>query len=235
MNISSKDNKLFKYLLKVFESKKLRDNDNVFIVEGYNLVEEAYKRNLIINIFSIKEEPLYKDSITISLELLKKLTNTVTPEGIIALVKKDNNNELSNKILYLDRIQDPGNIGTLIRSAVSFGFNSIIFDETCDPFNPKVIRASEGAIFKINILNYDINHLKELGYKIYGTSMNGVSLESIDNCQTKIVIILGNEGNGVRKEYLNITNDNLTIPMINTESLNVGVAGSIIMYHFRKQ
>lgn len=235
MNISSKDNKLFKYLLKVFESKKIRDNDNVFIVEGYNLVEEAYKRNLIINIFSIKKEPLYKDSITISLELLKKLTNTVTPEGIIALVKKDINNELSNKILYLDRIQDPGNIGTLIRSAVSFGFNSIIFDETCDPFNPKVIRASEGAIFKINILNYDINHLKELGYKIYGTSMNGVSLESIDNCQTKIVIILGNEGNGVRKEYLNITNDNLTIPMINTESLNVGVAGSIIMYHLRKQ
>lgn len=234
MNISSKDNKLFKYLLKVFESKKIRDNDNVFIVEGYNLVEEAYKRNLIINIFSIKEEPLYKDSITISLELLKKLTNTVTPEGIIALVKKDINNELSNKILFLDRIQDPGNIGTLIRSAVSFGFNSIIFDETCDPFNPKVIRASEGAIFKINILNYDINHLKELGYKIYGTSMNGVSLESIDNCQTKIVIILGNEGNGVRKEYLNITNDNLTIPMINTESLNVGVAGSIIMYHFKK-
>lgn len=235
MNISSKDNKLFKYLLKVFESKKIRDNDNVFIVEGYNLVEEAYKRNLIINTFSIKEEPLYKDSITISLELLKKLTNTVTPEGIIALVKKDINNELSNKILFLDRIQDPGNIGTLIRSAVSFGFNSIIFDETCDPFNPKVIRASEGAIFKINILNYDINHLKELGYKIYGTSMNGVSLELIDNCQTKIVIILGNEGNGVRKEYLNITNDNLTIPMINTESLNVGVAGSIIMYHFRKQ
>lgn len=235
MNISSKDNKLFKYLLKVFESKKIRDNDNVFIVEGYNLVEEAYKRNLIINTFSIKEEPLYKDSIIISLELLKKLTNTVTPEGIIALVKKDINNELSNKILFLDRIQDPGNIGTLIRSAVSFGFNSIIFDETCDPFNPKVIRASEGAIFKINILNYDINHLKELGYKIYGTSMNGVSLESIDNCQTKIVIILGNEGNGVRKEYLNITNDNLTIPMINTESLNVGVAGSIIMYHFRKQ
>ena len=235
MKISSKDNPLVKYLVRLYENKKERDESNKFIVEGYNLVSEAKKQGLLDKVFSIKEEDDYKDAIIVTQDIIKKITNTVTPEGIIAICNKKKDLNLGNKVLYLDSLQDPGNIGTLLRSAVAFNFDTVILDECVDLYNPKVIRASQGAIFYLNILSNSLSELKSLGYKIIGTEMFGTSLNNYKSNDSKLVLILGNEGHGVRSEYLEFSDINLTIPMNSIESLNVGVAGSILMYELNKK
>ena len=235
MKISSKDNPLVKYLVRLYENKKERDESNKFIVEGYNLVSEAKKQGLLDKVFSIKEEDDYKDAIIVTKDIIKKITNTVTPEGIIAICNKKKDLNLGNKVLYLDSLQDPGNIGTLLRSAVAFNFDTVVLDECVDLYNPKVIRASQGAIFYLNILSNSLSELKSLGYKIIGTEMFGTALNNYKSNDSKLVLILGNEGHGVRSEYLEFSDINLTIPMNSIESLNVGVAGSILMYELNKK
>ncbi len=235
MKISSKDNPLVKYLVRLYENKKERDESNKFIVEGYNLVSEAKKQGLLDKVFSIKEEDDYKDAIIVTQDIIKKITNTVTPEGIIAICNKKKDLNLGNKVLYLDSLQDPGNIGTLLRSAVAFNFDTVVLDECVDLYNPKVIRASQGAIFYLNILSNSLSELKSLGYKIIGTEMFGTALNNYKSNDSKLVLILGNEGHGVRSEYLEFSDINLTIPMNSIESLNVGVAGSILMYELNKK
>ena len=163
---------------------------------------------------------------------MKKLTNQKSVVEVSAICEKLNKTDITDKVLILDNIQDPGNIGTLIRSAVSFNFNTIVMENCCDIYSSKVLRATQGAIFKLNIINAKIdNFISSLdGYKVYGTSLkNGVGLKTIEKAQ-KLAIILGNEGNGVRPELLDMTDKNIFIEITNMESLNVGVAGGIIMY-----
>ena len=234
MKITSKDNPVIKNLIRLYQNKKERDASNLFIVEGYNLVEEAFKAGVIERIYSIKDTEIYENYTQISIDLLKRITDTVTPEGIIAVCKKKTNYTKGNKILYLDRLQDPGNIGTLLRSALSFNFDTIILDECVDLYNPKVLRSSQGSIFNLNFINIKLDELKKDGYYIIGTSMFGTILNDYKNTNEKIVLILGNEGNGVRKEYLDYSDINLTIPMNKMESLNVSIAGSILMYELNK-
>lgn len=232
--ITSKDNKLIKYISKLKGSKKFRDEEGKFIIEGYNLVSEAYKKGIIEYILSSKDEELYESSITVSEDIISKLTDTVTPQNILAVVRKENSALLSNKVLYLDNIQDPGNLGTLLRSAVAFNFNTVILDNTCDQYNPKVIRATEGAIFKLSFMNLSLSELKSKGYKILSTSMHGEDPSKVKIDSKKIVLILGNEGSGVKMEYIENSDIDLTIPMNNTESLNVAVAGSILMHELNR-
>ena len=143
---------------------------------------------------------------------------------------------MSNKILILDKVQDPGNMGALMRSAKAFGFDTMVIGEgSCDIYNDKVIRASQGAIFKLSFIHTNlidfIPTLKE--YKVYGTNvLNGISLESVEKVD-KIAVVLGNEGNGISAEVFNLIEKNIYIPMDDTESLNVSVAGSIIMYYLK--
>ncbi len=144
-----------------------------------------------------------------------------------------------NRLLLLDRIQDPGNLGTLLRSALAFDFDGVILGEGCvDLYNEKVIRSTQGAIFKLAIqhqcLTEVIKTLKEQGVQVYGTSLqNGKPLREIE-ATTKMAFILGNEGSGVSKELLALTQQNIFIEMgEKIESLNVSIAGSIIMYQFR--
>lgn len=229
--ITSKDNAKIKELVKLYKNKKYRDEKSLFIVEGYNLIDEAIKASRLISVYSIKEEEKYKDAVIISKELLSKITNTITPEGIIGVVKKENSSKIGNKVLYLDRLQDPGNIGTLLRSSIAFNFDTVILDECVDIYNPKVVRSSEGAIFHLNFIKESLLNLKNNGYYLIGTTLDGISVDNLNhNLCKKIVLILGNEGNGIRKEYQDITDINLTISMNKIESLNVGVAGSIFMY-----
>lgn len=235
MKISSKENPLIKYLTKVYSDKKERDQAKVYIVEGYNLVDEAIKSGHVKTVFITEENKLYPDAIIVTPDIIKKVTSTVNPEGIIALVNKCESAKIGNHLLYLDRLQDPGNIGTLLRSALAFNFDTVIMDECCDLYNPKVIRASEGSIFNLNFIDIKLNEIKKLGYYIIGTSMKGTPSNSYQYDQEKIALVLGNEGNGVRDEYLKLSNINLTIPMNKMESLNVGVAGSILMYEINKK
>lgn len=227
--ITSLENEKVKLLIKLNQAK-YRKKEQRFIVEGAHLVDEARKANLLIECFSIDEIEGYTQ---VSIPVMNKIANTDTTVTEIGLCKMIEKNELSDKILILDGVQDPGNLGALMRSSKAFGFDTIVLGEgTVDIYNDKAIRASQGAIFKLNFikakLRVFIPTLK--GYNIYGTNVvNGIDLNDVE-VTNKIGIVLGNEGNGISDEVNNLLAKNIYIPMNNTESLNVSVAGGIIMY-----
>ena len=226
--ISSVQNERIKNYAKLNE-KKYRDETNSFIIEGLHLVEEAKKYGIIKEV--ITTNPNIEGTL-VSEEVMKKITNQKSVVEVCAICTKLNKKDITDKILILDTIQDPGNIGTLIRSAVAFGFDTIVMEICADIYSSKVLRATQGAIFKLNIINTNIlEFIKTLkDYKIYGTSLkNGIPLKQIEK-SPKLAIILGNEGNGVRNELLDVTDKNIFIEITNMESLNVGVAGAILMY-----
>ena len=226
--INSVQNDKIKNYAKLNE-KKYRDETNLFIVEGLHLVEEAKNYGIVKEVLTTNPNI---DGTLVSEEVMKKITNQKSVVEVCAICKRLENKNITDKILILDNIQDPGNIGTLIRTAVSFNFNTIVMENCADIYSSKVLRATQGAIFKLNIINAKIDtFISSLdGYKIYGTSLkNGVGLKTIEKAQ-KLAIILGNEGNGVRSELLDMTEKNIFIEITNMESLNVGVAGGIIMY-----
>ena len=235
--IYSKDNTKIKNLSKLL-NKKYRDIENKFIVEGEHLVEEAYKSNKLLEI--IKTEDYICDldvpTTNVTYDVIKKLSNTMNPQKIMGIVSKLKEREIGNKVLLIDELQDPGNLGTIIRSSVAFNIDTIVLSEnTVDLYNDKVIRSSEGMLFKINILKKDIketiNNLKKNNYTVYGTKVtNGTNLKNA-TFKDKIAFIVGNEGNGIRKEILDLCDEYLYIPMNNNcESLNVAIATSIILY-----
>jgi TrmH family RNA methyltransferase len=242
MVITSVNNNHIKELSKL-KDKKYRDSTNTYLIETKHLVEEAYKQNLLQELIILDKEDYTLDvPITyVSVEVMKKLATTNTPSSILGVVKKkEENNYLGNKILVLDNIQDPGNLGTIIRSGVAFDVDTIVLsNDTVDLYNPKVIRSSEGMFFHINIIKRDLpsflDELKENNYTIYGTNVKNGNLVSDITSRSKYALIMGNEGNGVSKELLDRCNSYIYIPMNKTcESLNVGVATSIILYEFSK-
>ena len=226
--ISSVQNERIKAYAKLNE-KKYRDETNLFIIEGLHLVEEAKKYGIIKEVITTNSNI---EGTLVSEEVMKKITNQKSVVEVCAICNRIESKNITDKILILDNIQDPGNIGTLIRTAVSFNFNTIVMENCADVYSSKVLRATQGAIFKLNIINTNIlDFIKTLkDYKIYGTSLkNGLSLKQIEKAD-KLAIILGNEGNGVREEILDITDKNIFIEIENMESLNVGIAGGILMY-----
>ena len=230
--LTSLDNPKIKELIKLKKAKE-RKKENKFIVEGPHLVKEARNLNLLIEAFSLEEKEGYT---AISKQIMNKISETDTTVTEIGLCKMLNSNDLCNKILILDAVQDPGNLGAIMRSANAFGFKTIVLGEgTCDIYNPKVIRSSQGAIFKLNFINANIIEFLDTltDYEIYGTNViNGIELDKVDK-KEKIAVILGNEGNGIKKEIFDKLEKNIYIPMENTESLNVAIAASIIMYKLR--
>ena len=230
--ITSADNQKIKDIIKL-KNKKYRILEHKFIVEGSHLVAEARKCGVLLEAYSIDDLPNY---IQISEVLMKKICNTDTVVKEFGVCKMLANGSLSNKLLILDGVQDPGNIGALMRSAKAFGFDTIVLGEgCCDIYNDKAIRASQGAIFKLNFINANLKEFIPtlLDYDVYGTNVvNGIELDNIKK-PNKIAIVLGNEGNGISKEVNDILKRNIYIPMSFTESLNVSIAGSIIMYCLR--
>lgn len=231
--ISSIENPKIKMMLKLKQGK-YRKIEKMFIVEGAHLVKEAKLAGVLIEAFSIIEQEGFT---LISESVMKKISTTDTVVKEIGLCKFIEKNELSDKILILDGVQDPGNMGTLMRSACAFGFKTIFIGNGCvDIYNEKVIRSSQGAIFKLNyrfgnIVDF-INEIKD--YKVYGTNVvRGISLNNV-KITSKLAIILGNEGSGISNEVDELMLDNIYIPMDNTESLNVAIAGSIIMYEMKE-
>lgn len=231
MNISSVQNPLIKQMAKLHQ-KKYRDEMNLFIVEGYHLYEEALQVGNVKQVFTTDESIIGDHVVYVSYSVLQKLTQTKEPQPILTVCHKLKPRPVAGNILLLDHIQDPGNVGTLLRSALAFGFTTVVLDQTADVYNDKVLRSTQGAIFKLNIIETDIELFmgEHPDYIYYGTEMFGTPLPLIKPFGL-IGLILGNEGSGVNKELLSRTHKNITIPMQETESLNVGVAGSIIMYH----
>ena len=239
MTYTSTDNKYIKYLKKL-NQKKYRDQNNEFLIEGEHLVSEAYKKGILKELI-LEEGSSFNLDIKTSYatnNVLKYISELSNPGRIIGVCNKLEEKEVGNKILILDDIQDPGNLGTIIRSCVAFNIDTIVLsDDTVDLYNSKVIRATQGMMFNINIIKRDIISfiptLKD--YKIYGTKVNGgKSLKNVEKVE-KFAIIMGNEGQGVKKEILDMCSDYIYIDMNKScESLNVGVATSIILYELDK-
>lgn len=237
MYITSINNEYIKEISKLNE-KKYRDKSNKYLIEGLHLVTEALKYDIIDTII-IREDFSYETDIKhiiVSNEVMKKLSDNPSIPKIMAIVYKKESTISGNKILLLDRLQDPGNLGTIIRSAVAFNFDTIILsNDTVDLYNSKVLRSTQGMLFNINILRQDltnvINELKNNNYTIYGTKVdNGNDVKEINKIN-KFALIIGNEGTGISDNILKQCDKYLYIKMNNNcESLNAGVAASILMY-----
>lgn len=239
--IKSINNSYIKELAKL-KIKKNRDIEKRFLVEGYHLIDMAKDYIETILISDIKDYNIInnKEYILVTKEIINKLASTQSPQGIIAVVKTKEEGIKEGNVLILDNLQDPSNVGTLIRSALAFNITNIILSNDCvDIYNDKVIRGSQGSIFKINyqygnIVNI-IEKLKTKNYHIYGTALeNGIELDKV-KLHDRFALILGNEGNGINKEILSKTDVNIFIPISQSiDSLNVAVAGGILMHEFSK-
>ena len=241
MIYTSIDNKKIKNIKKLY-TKKYRDEFGLFLIEGEHLILEAYKKGILKELILEEGIDLNLDIDTsyVTSNILKYISELSTPPKIMGICKKIEEKEIGNKIVMLDGVQDPGNLGTIVRSCVAFNIDTIILSEdTVDLYNSKVLRATQGMLFNINIIERDLKDLiyvlKDKNYKIYGTKVNGgKSLKSVEKCE-KFAIIMGNEGNGVKKEILDMCSDYIYIDMNPLcESLNVGVATSIILYELDK-
>lgn len=229
--IESINNEKIKRYAKL-NDKKYRNIEGMFIVEGKHLVEEARKKNLIVEIFATTD---YQDATIVSEAVMKKLSHLTTPPKVLAVVKMLENNKYNGNLLILDGIQDPGNLGTIIRSAVAFGVDTIILsNDTVDVYNTKTIRSSEGMLFNINFMKTDIlefiNKIKN-EYLILTTNVNGGKNIKDIKINKPYAVIMGNEGNGVKDKVKELADEAIYIPMNKKcESLNVAIATSIIIY-----
>ena len=222
--------------IKKLQNKKYRDQEDLFIVEGEHLVKEAVSLSRLELLIVEENYDIDIDipKMIVSGRVMKYLSELETPTHYLGVVKKNNNNFIGKRIIALDGVQDPGNLGTIIRSSVAFNFDTILLSKDCvDTYNSKVLRATQGMILKVNIIRCDLCEVlsKLDNYKIYGTSVvNGKNIKDVKE-KNNIVVVMGNEGTGVTNEVQELCNDFIYIPMNkNCESLNVAVASSIIMH-----
>lgn len=249
--INSPQNPLIKEV-KLLKKRNTREEKKQFIIEGIKFIEECIKEHHLPVKVIISEA--FKNNIirnfdksslhVVSDKLFKEISDTETPQGIMAVVSYTPktisdviNSSNSKKFLILDRIQDPGNMGTIIRSADAFGFSSIFcINGSVDVYNQKVLRSTMGSIFRVNIVQNvhsdDLfSKLSASGIVTYASTLD--TSESIlnTNFPDKFAVVIGNEANGVDEKIIKLCNSRLFIPMnSHTESLNAAVAASIIMF-----
>jgi tRNA/rRNA methyltransferase len=248
MIITSKDNEIIKNIKKLKEKKYRLDS---YIVEGIKMVKEAINENQEIALIAIREDfKIDFDTkkikiVTISNKIFNDISDVKTPQGILAVIKKNQNNQIETNqeyILALDSLQDPGNMGTIIRTADSANINQIIINKTTvDPYSPKVIRSTMGAIYRTNIIEVEdlkatLKEMKLKGFQIITTDLKATQSIYDINYNNKTVVVIGNEANGVSQEILQTADKKVIIPMLGkTESLNASIAASIMIYEYVRQ
>ncbi|OFL46225.1 hypothetical protein HMPREF2767_04770 [Nosocomiicoccus sp. HMSC067E10] len=236
MVITSKDNKRIKEIRKLL-TKKGRTKAQQFLIEGEHLIEEAIQFGAHIEeIFVLETDTFNFDLKTtvVTKDVMSSLSKLVTPPGIIAVVRMETKSIESDRVLAIDGIQDPGNLGTLIRTADAFNFKRILIGKnTVDPYSDKVLRSSQGSHFHVSLEDVDlIEVMQNFNGTILTTDLSGQSLTD-KITDEKIMIVLGNEGQGVSQEVLEHANYKVKIDMPgDAESLNVAVAGGILMHQY---
>ena len=240
MLITSLDNEKIK-LIEKLKQKKYRDKEGLFLIETPNIIEEAYKNNYLKEIYVLEGNSMSYDvpCYEVSEKVMNKIKQTETSKVVGICSKPSNNDIIGSYILLIDGVQDPGNLGTIIRSSVAFNIDTIILsNDSCDLYNDKVIRASEGNIFNINIVRMNladaIKKLKEKSILIYASLVNeGEPIENIN--KSNYALVIGNEGNGIKKEIINLCDARVHIKTSKVESLNVAIATSIMLYEINKE
>lgn len=266
-NIQSVDNVIYKNALSL-QQKKQREKQEAYLIEGPNLLREALENNgVLIQVFCREAfdgqrleqltllNELEKRSIPMSIlseKLFQKLCDTQTPQGIVGVVKKPcyseetffktTSNRQNSNVLVLDRLQDPGNLGTILRTADAAGFQGVLVRKgTGDLFAPKVVRSAAGALFRLPVFFTDsveetIGYLRKYGKRIVATTLQKSKLYYEANLCGNIGLIIGNEGNGICQEFIDQADETIRIPMEGTvESLNAAVAAGILMYEAVRQ
>lgn len=258
MLITSKDNELIKHIRKLKE-KKYRDEFGEFVVEGAKMIEEAIREEAKIKYIIvcddcrteslITQDELYDiakyECVYVTEKIFKLITDVVAPQGIMAIVEKPS--KVENKIDYkqdyfllLDNIQDPGNMGTILRTADSLNMKQIIVAPgTADCYNSKVVRSTMGAIFRVNVIERDlekvIKEMQKRDIKVYATDLKtNKTIYDVD--YEKSAVVIGNEANGVSTKVLEAATERIKIPMPGkTESLNAAVATGVILYEINRR
>ena len=243
MIINSLTNTKVKEWVKL-KNSKYRNLSQTFLVEGEHLIIEANKAGLIISLIVLNYEKPLLDNFPIyqvnELIMKKISTNTSLNKQVGICRFKDTSEEIDSELLILDNIQDPANVGGIIRTAYCFGFNSVILsDDTVDIYNPKLIKASQGSVFHVNTLRVNLIEylpiLKDKGYQLLATNLN--TDENIEDVliPERYGLILGNEGQGISPEVLALADTHFIIPITNFDSLNVLSAASICLYELSKK
>lgn len=256
--ITSKDNEFIKHVKKL-KDKKYRDSSNEYVIEGIKLVTEALQEKAPIkqiilcddcekNAFIPKDlmyEIAKQECIYVTEKIFKYLSEVQTPQGILAIIEKRGQEieiDYSQDVMVaLDEIQDPGNLGTILRTVDSIGLTQILVSKgTADAYNPKVVRSTMGAIFRVKIIECENlkNTLKEIKKHKFKIVVSSLQTENTiyDTNYHKKVIVIGNEANGVEPEIQNLADEKIKIPMLGkTESLNASVATGIILYEYVRQ
>ena len=257
-SISSKENELIKHIKKL-KDKKERDISNEYVIEGIKLIQEAIQENVNIKQIivcddcdkteSIPKDLMYEiakyDCVYVTKKIFKYISEVQEPQGILAVIEKNNKDReidyTQDIIVALDNVQDPGNLGTILRTVDSIGLTQILVSKgTADSYNPKVVRSTMGAIFRIKIIECEdlekiLKEVKKHKFKVVVTSLQTEnSIYEIN--YNKKVIVIGNEAKGVEKNIQDLADEKIKIPMLGkTESLNASVATGIVLYEYVRQ
>lgn len=233
--ITSKDNPTYKDLLKIKKGDKKR---GLFLAEGEDLVDEARKAGALVGlIMPLDTKAPMADYQIYGLKegLYRSLSSYQSLPKCIGICEKRMEKEFGKRVVYLDNVQDPGNVGTIIRSALSFGYSGVAVSlDSVSLYNSKVIQSSKGAFFHLPLGREDLEHFVSLGYHIYLTTLDGVDERTLDHLEEPFVLVFGNEGHGVREKYQSL-GTKLRIAMSGIDSLNVAVAAGIFLYRFKKR
>lgn len=236
-NITSRENPLIKYACSL-KQPKVRKEHQQFLAESLKTLELAIRSRLVREVFTLEELKNLPDSVhqyLVTPEIMDKIAFSAHPEGVVFIsdflaTKKPS---VMQKAIYLDHISDPGNMGTLIRTALAFDYDAVILSPDCvSVYNEKVIAASKGALFLLPIFEDDLlNYSKE-----YTIVVSDLSDESLPLEEAKVdfpfILVVGNEAHGISPEMKKIANLSVKIPMKHIDSLNVSIAAGILMYHF---
>lgn len=237
--ISSLSNEKIK-LVRSLNERKYRDRHSLFVVEGIKSVYEASQKAQILFVIATEETqdkaPANTEVLVVTDKVFASVTGETSPQGMLAVVKKPAQKSFdgfNGKGLLLDRVRDPGNLGTIIRTAVATGFTSIFLIDTVDPYSPKVVRASMGGVFSVDFFSVTPSDIAKLGISVLSADMDGVNIFEFTP-PASYLLAIGNEGGGLCDEIINLSTSTVCLPMEKgIESLNAGVSAGVLMYLLR--
>ncbi len=257
--ISSESNGQIKELIKLQKQTRYRKKQQTFVVEGIKMVQEAAHHGKLQKIY-ISEGKYQEISQAVSVllntyeyeivsdQVLKQISETVTPQGILGTATlptydlEDILQQEKHRFILLDDLRDPGNLGTIMRTAEGAGMSGVILSkESVDLFNPKVVRATMGAIFRVPYCYVEnlaevAKQIREIGYEVYGTAMKGSVIYDEPDYTAGAAIVIGNEANGISDAVFQSVTKRIRIPMEGQlESLNAAVSAAIVMYEMNRQ